>query len=572
MIDIESINIIIVGIFSMNTKTVIIKLYLLNLLITFINCLQDKINLLYNIDNNEIINNNNLYINIYKSILFLPFKKYFNFLSRKIFQRQKLKIKNIFYKNYYLVELSSDKIIFSLQSLYNINNELGGSKYQLKIHNKKQIWEDILYHCHILKNNYISKNSLNFNEKEYQDYYAILELKSTYPRRTFLIKFLPVLNGLALIHEYIQIKLSSLGGDEKNNKKCHYRECDSLYGYNSDLKSINEKNTISDRLIILKDEPIILKKINLFFVESFFVKIPSINLFIADKQKNIYFSQEIKEIIDNCIINNASLNDDILKNIKKKLYEEYLKIIQAENEFEKNSSSKLIIKQNYGINEVSKNNDNESFLNEEDNFSLNITKNFILITLFEKKIQKIDNIRKTSYSQKFCNILKDGYNKRYSNSKKEFSKLNEILNDNISDYTGPLNLYNLVRNDNNYINNNSNKIDSNSFKASNILESNIFFNADNSLIKDDLFSINISNITPNKEKHPRKNSNIVFNNNKNDIEFQINDKNSLRSSFEFFNKSTKKRESINRKNSDLNYNFLDSKEEFFEGEIRNKVK
>ena len=572
MIDIESINIIIVGIFSMNTKTVIIKLYLLNLLITFINCLQDKINLLYNIDNNEIINNNNLYINIYKSILFLPFKKYFNFLSRKIFQRQKLKIKNIFYKNYYLVELSSDKIIFSLQSLYNINNELGGSKYQLKIHNKKQIWEDILYHCHILKNNYISKNSLNFNEKEYQDYYAILELKSTYPRRTFLIKFLPVLNGLALIHEYIQIKLSSLGGDEKNNKKCHYRECDSLYGYNSDLKSINEKNTISDRLIILKDEPIILKKINLFFVESFFVKIPSINLFIADKQKNIYFSQEIKEIIDNCIINNASLNDDILKNIKKKLYEEYLKIIQAENEFEKNSSSKLIIKQNYGINEVSKNNDNESFLNEEDNFSLNITKNFILITLFEKNIQKIDNIRKTSYSQKFCNILKDGYNKRYSNSKKEFSRLNEILNDNISDYTGPLNLYNLVRNDNNYINNNSNKIDSNSFKASNILESNIFFNADNSLIKDDLFSINISNITPNKEKHPRKNSNIVFNNNKNDIEFQINDKNSLRSSFEFFNKSTKKRESINRKNSDLNYNFLDSKEEFFEGEIRNKVK
>ena len=116
---------------------------------------------------------------------------------------------------------------------------------------------------------------------------------------------------------------------------------------------------------------------------------------------------------------------------------------------------------------------------------MNITKNFILITLFEKNIQKIDNIRKTSYSQKFCNILKDGYNKRYSNSKKEFSKLNEILNDNISDYTGPLNLYNLVRNDNNYINNNSNKIDSNSFKASNILESNIFFNADNSLIKDD---------------------------------------------------------------------------------------
>ena len=568
MIDIESIDIIIVGIFSMNTKTVIIKLYLLNLLVTFINCLQDKIFLLYNIDNSEIINNNNLYINIYKSFLFLPFKKYFKFLSRKIFKRQKLKIKNIFYKNYYLIELSSDKIIFSLQSLYNIKNEVGGSKYQLKIHNKKQIWEDILYHCHILKNNYISKNSLNFNEEDYQDYYAILELKSTFPRRTFLIRFLPVLNGLALIHEYIQMKLSSLDGNEKNQ----YKECDSIYGYNSEIQSINEINSNSNKFIFLKNEPIILKKVNLFFVESFFVKIPSINLFIADKQKNIYFSQEIMDIIDNCVINERSLNNTVLKKIEKKLYEEYLKIIQTDNEFENNSSNNLLMKQNYENNEVIKNNDNDSYLDEESNsssISLKISKNFILMSLFEKNIHKFDTIRKTSYSQKVCNIIKDGYNKIHSNSKKDFSRLNEILNDNISDYTGPLNLYNLVRNDNNYLENNSNKIDSNSFKISNIFESNIIFNGENSLIKDDLFSIDVSNIQTTKK--PRKNSNILYNN-RNNIEFPFNDKNSLTSSFELYNKSTKKRDSMNSKNGELYYNNLDSKEEFFEGEKKNKVK
>ena len=381
VVNFEKINYIVVGIFSMKTKTVIIKFYLLSFLISIINYFQEKTNLLFNSSNNNI-SKNNIYIDIYKSFLFLPFQKYFEFLSRKIFKRQKLKIKNIFYKNYYLVDINSEKIIFSLQSLYNTDssNGEGGSKYQLKIHKKEQIWEEILYHCHILKQNYLKNFSLNFNEDKYRNYYAIVELKSTFPRRSFLIKFLPILSGLALIHEYVQIKLSSINSGEENNI---YKECESIYGFNDEIKSQNDKN--NNMLIIIKNEPIILKKVNLFFVESFFANIPSSGLFNCQKQNNIYYSKEIMNIINRHIISIKNYN--ILKNIEKDLYEEYLeKLLYENNENEITSSNKLIVKKNSSNIEICSNDEFnfEDEINNSKNVSLKITKKFILTILFSE--------------------------------------------------------------------------------------------------------------------------------------------------------------------------------------------
>ena len=575
IVEIEKINIIAIGVFSLKTKTMIIKFFLLSFLISFINYIQNKTDILFNENNN--ISKNNLYVDIYKSFLFLPFKKYFNFLSRRIFRRQKLKLKNTFYKNYYLIELNSDKIIFSLQSLYNMNstNGEGCSKYQLEIHKKEQIWNDILYHCHTLKKNYMNKYSSYFNEDNYQQYYAILELKSTFPRRKFLIKFLPILNGLALIHEYIQIKLSSVEGNENT----HYRECESIYGFKEEVKSQNEKNFSNDKLIVLKNEPIILKKVNIFFVESFFIKIPSSGLFISDKQKNIYYCKEIMSIIERYEIKEKSLNNiNIQKNIEKVLYEEYLKIQSENNEIEINSSNKLI-NQYYNESFI-----NEGFPNEDNNdkkIELNISKSFILNALYDKinYISKNDDILKNTLSQKFFNISKDIHtnNKIYSNSKKEINKLSEILNDKISDYTGPVNFYNKHKNeDNSNLNSNINSLnvfDNISIKTSNNPDSNILFNRDNSLLKEDVFSIDLSNIQP-EGKKPRKYSNIQYNNRSN-FERQRNDKKSLKTSFDFFNKiSTKKEDSNNSNNSylEIGLDYLGSKEEFFEGELKNKVK
>ena len=571
-VDIEEINIISIGVFSIKTKTIIIKFYLLNFLITFINYLHERENIIFNTNIN-----NNIYIDIYKSFLFLPFEKYFEFLSRKIFKRQKLKFKNIFYKNYYLVELDSEKIIFSFQSLYNknINNGEGGSKYQLKIHKKEQIWNEILYHSHKLRKLYIDKYSLNFIEEHYQNYYVFVELKSTFPRRTFLIKFLPVLNGLALIHEYVQIKLSSIKGDEKI-----YKECESLYGFIDDIKSQNEKINNNNQLILLKDEPIILKKVNLFFVKSLFVNFPSKELFNWRNKKNIYISQEIMNIIDRHLISMNNYNNyNILKNIEKDLYKEYLEMIQTENkESEINSSNKLIrhcLSDNDDIND----NDisyNERVLYNNNNYHekllLNIPKKFILTTLFDKinyNNKNGNNINiKNIYTEKIKNILYDNYNhnhsnrkKNYSNSKKEINKLSDILNDNISEFTGTSNIYSQNKNDDN----NNNNIYNNSFK-NNIFDSNILFeNRENSLMKEDYFNIDISIIEKEEKKH-RKNHFFKYNNN-NELK---NDKIRKFSFESTYNKSKKKQDSYHNGNSDIDY--LQSKEEFLEGEIRNKVK
>ena len=554
----EKINFIVIGVFSVKTKTVIIKFYLLSFLISIINYFQEKTNFLFNFNNNNI-SKNNIYMDIYKSFLFSPFQKYFEFLSRKIFKRQKLKIKNIFYKNYYLVDINSDTIIFSLQSLYNMDssNGEGGSKYQLKIHKKGKIWEEILYHCHILKQNYLKKFELNFNEENYQDFYAILELKSTFPRRSFLIKFLPILNGLALIHEYVQIKLASIKGEENNI----YKECESIYGFNDEIKSQNEKN--NNMLIFLKNEPLILKKVNLFFVESFFVNIPSLGFFNCQKENNIYYSKEIMNIINRHIISIKNYN--IIKNIEKDLFEDYSDILLNEhNENEITSSNKLIAKKYSYNNEISSNDEyNFEDINNSKNFSLKISKRFILTTLFKEinNISKDYNNVKSSFSKKIYNY------KKVSNSKKEIIKLSEILNDEISEYTGTLYNYNKYKNEEN-----NNLADNNSFKTNNIFDSNILFNNGNtSIINDDFLNIDISEV-PKKEKKLRKNSHSLYSY-QNTFDFQ-KDKLKTKNSFEFNNsgnKSEKKRESYdNSESSGLDY--LGSKEEFFEGEIKNKVK
>ena len=145
-------NIISLGIFSINTKTSIIKLYLLNFIIMFLNYSDDDVNLLSNLENN-------FRIKIYKEFLLSPFHQYYLLLTKQIFHKHRFKLKNIFYNNYYLIELNTNKMIFSFESLYKIiGNRM--DKYQIKIHNNENIWNEILYHCHILKNNYINQYSL----------------------------------------------------------------------------------------------------------------------------------------------------------------------------------------------------------------------------------------------------------------------------------------------------------------------------------------------------------------------------------------------------------------------------
>ena len=84
-------------------------------------------------------------------------------------------------------------------------------------------------------------------------------------------------------------------------------------------------------------------------------------------------------------------------------------------------------------------------------------------------------------------------------------------------------------------------------------------------MKEDFFNIDISIIEKEEKKH-RKNHFFKYNNN-NELK---NDKIRKFSFESTYNKSKKKQDSYHNGNSDIDY--LESKEEFLEGEIRNKVK
>ena len=471
IVKIGDINIITLGVFTKETKTSIIKLYLLNNIIMFLNFLDALNNINININTNNL-----LQINIYKEFFFSSLNKYFFLITRQLFQRQKYKMKNIFYKNYFLVELNSNKIIFSFESLYNNINNINnnGDKYQLKINNKEHIMNEVLYHCHILKNNYIKNYSLNFNENTYENFFAIFELKSTFPRRTFIIKFLPILNGVCIVHEFVQTKLSSNEGNEMN----HYKEYESCYGYFNDIYTLSQKtaNSTQSKMALFKNEPNFIKKINFFFVESLCLINQKKNLFFSGKNNNIFICDDVIKIINNCLINDNILNDNdnniIMRNIGKKLYDEYLqenKNKQNENDIELNI-----------YNNNNNNNKNIFIFNNDDYFieenpsqkiELTIKKEYILSTIFNNNNNKSKHI------------------KNYFGSKKDCTKFSEILNENISEnidsyYHSTKKIF---------------KENNNSFKTSNIFDStnNNIMNLDNSA---NLFNINISIIKNNNDK------------------------------------------------------------------------
>ena len=357
VINIPMTNLVAVGIFSKGTKTSIIRFYLLYMIISFINYTGDK-NDYFKSDQIKEINavskmnninfSNFLHSKIYDSFLSIPTQIYFGKMIQKIFKKRTLYIKDIYYKNFYLIDLNNNKIVLSLDNIYN-KDKNNNNNIELKIFKKKKIKKELLFFCKELKKEYIDKNKMIFSEFEFQKYFIKLEYKATYPRRTFIIKFLPILNGMCIIHEYIQLKLSTFEKGDTIKEK--YKEKDVIYGFD-----LNDRNDSCNYLF--ENEHYILKQLHFFIIESLFCSNSSYsNFFYFDKRPKIYFSKEIIDIINNQIVEvlennkNVSLylqsqtnknnyfSKKIIQKIINQLYEEYIQINSAEKILHKSSSA-----------------------------------------------------------------------------------------------------------------------------------------------------------------------------------------------------------------------------------------
>ena len=385
IVNIPVTNLVALGIFSKDTKSSIIRIFLLNMIISFINYLGKKNDFFKSkgINDSKFISkmneanfSNYLYSKIYDTFLSIPIQINFSRIVKKIFKRRALYIKDIYYKNYYLIDLSNDKIVLSLEALHDKNND---KDPVLKTSSQNNFWNELIFHSHNLKNDYIKKNNMTFNGIDYQNFFVKIEYKATYPRRNFIIKFLPLLNGMCIIHEYIQLKISTFEEEEKKS----YNEKNIIYGYDAyDNIFRNSDNRY------FENEHYLLKQVHFFIIESLFCSNTSFSyFFVFIRQPKIYFSDEILEIIDNEIIqylknnnNNGDFNynctNDIINRLINVLYEEFMQI---------NSTEKLVHKSSNQI--LDKGKKNNLILKEiqsldSKNKSLRITKNETLIFLF----------------------------------------------------------------------------------------------------------------------------------------------------------------------------------------------
>lgn len=496
ILNIEKTNVYLLGAFNKDTHSSIRKIFLLHILLSFLNYMGEKslyivkdfdislnknksINLekpnvysnktsinknedIISSENNNYLegndNNDLLYSKIFEYFLLLPLIKFFILISTTIFIRHNYYNKGALYKNFYLVDLDTGQIIFSLENIYNLNNGYHPSR-NIKLY--ELIWNELLYQGNFLKKKYTKKYGKILDFIDYQQFYIRLEIKSTHPRLIFILRFLPLLNGVLLIHEY-EMKSNSI----EDNYEEEYKEIDVLIGNSMALEEEEEENEGEEDEVLLINEPKFIKEREYFFINFFLSTNSNINNIFYIKNSQIkYFSDDVLKVINKTInkyesgLSNSINIENIIININNELYNEYL---QINNKTEKNhiliSSYQVIYRNINNNNQKRKDIINLELLNEDNNkiitpYQWNYTNLPYIKSLFQIDLKYISiilfNYRKELKNNQLTinlskiddfSILEKGNidNNKSNNSSIKIikdEKLSELLNDDISDYS-----------------------------------------------------------------------------------------------------------------------------------------
>ena len=309
-LDNNNIFVIIVNNNKIQNQNAINKLFLLHVAISYRN--------IYNKLSKYLLNDKNLFPLIYSQIFFVPFLNNF----AKVFSSVTKKIDFILFGNSeyissVLFDLNNKKIIYDTGYLIQKNyksNFIDFSK-------KNKILGEIDFFGQKLKNNYLKSGDKNLYKIENC---IKIELRATFPKPLFIIRFYPILKGVLLIHVFHQYKLSKiqienpLSNGEYIFEK--YKEIDAcFFDFFNKLEEINIKEVYN---------------IENFFFEYFFIlgnNIKEIGKNTGNINKNLmtYKSKEFDLIY---------LNKQILQIIKESFGEYYL------NNKDKKNSNDLIYK------------------------------------------------------------------------------------------------------------------------------------------------------------------------------------------------------------------------------------
>ena len=525
------INLYLIGFFSNDTTLSIIRLLMLNIYISLLNYLGENSSYITNDDikseikknscneptnkNNNIVYSDTLFSKIYESFILYPLIKFFIIITENIFMRQPAFFEESKFKNFLLLNTENNKIIFSYEKLYNQDNILTSKNIKIN----EIIWKEILYHGQQLKQSYYNQYKNLFDINEYQNYYVKIEFCSTFPRIAYIIKFLPILNGLLLIYEYENEKLARC--EDEDLRK--YKEIEIIDGC-----FLYEDERYRD---FLSFESRITKERDFFLINFLMCVLSNVDyLYYCKDFKLKYFSREIFSIIDDKLNTNINQNNNInvdvlIKEIFNKLYDEYLLNNNKQQEIsgedfnlnKKHQNEKFSFLDDCSINEY-RNDNEDSFLNWID-FNSNymkklyqINKMFILKSLFSnvKDLNTFDvTMNLSKIDEDISRIIKNTYSKNINNQTEKFN-ISELLDDKYSNYSKDTNkklwnstIFKNVKLGEKHLHNVDNKLNN----SSNLFLKNSFFNFNDTIISGK--DISIQNIS-----YKNKNSNFYSYNTK----------------------------------------------------------
>ena len=309
------------------------------------------------IDNNDLLEIL-IFQNYFLNTLFTHFTNVYNL----IFKRETMNLGGTKLKNIYIIDSSTQSIIFDWKQTQNRKNNY-------KYYKKDLILKEIKFQSNKLYQYYL--NNYKNNNAKTKTKYLLLEYTSTFPRLLFIFKFIPVLKGLIIIHLYHQKKLS--------HKYNNYHEIEITFcSPENQNKNSQEFQYCEPKKLILINK----------FLEEFYLTTRKIDLFrITSNDKKFKYFNYLAVNAINSISMKDSINNDIdsiFNIINEKIEEQLLEnksnkeiIINTEdNNFDKilDINISKFYKNNYKYNDNNKKNVNNNieFPIKNDNSDINI--------------------------------------------------------------------------------------------------------------------------------------------------------------------------------------------------------
>ena len=274
--------------------------------------------------------------------IILHFSKVFN----DMFRKEDLNLKQTKFRNLYILDVSNLSVILDMCKIQGENNYKKNKKY----YKFEVLFDEIIYHSKHMYNEYIKENEIKYTLAGSDFRFVKFECTSTYPRLLFIIKFIPVLKGISIIHVYSQKKLSRNNDNTiQSEQGINCKEVDLLFGsFIKDNPNFEFKYGAPKKL----------QYIEKFFEEFFITGRNNLGVFRLNNidKKFKYVNYDVINIINSFQISNSSDIEQIFNDINKKLEEDYLKIQKEKNEkkMKKSEDSESNIDKNDEGNEMKK--------------------------------------------------------------------------------------------------------------------------------------------------------------------------------------------------------------------------